>query len=138
MSFQKKDRTFQPETRKFGPTLSSGVSPSFAEAISLALRTEWGASPSARKEVGLITGANERAVRNWFEAKNSPSGENLIRLLAHSNAVLTTVLTLSGREELLATINVMMLRDQLVELLESVDAARSISPRAGIPPPPRG
>jgi hypothetical protein len=112
------------------PAASPGrpPAPSFAQSIAAALSAEWGASPSARKEVGRITGANERAVRNWFEAKNSPSGENLVRLLAHSDAVLTTVLTLSGREELLANVNVKLLRDQLVKLLESVDESRSIPP----------
>jgi hypothetical protein len=32
------------------------------------------------KVVVNLTGANERAVRNWFDAKNGPNGEFLIAL----------------------------------------------------------
>ena len=44
-----------------------------------------------------LTGANERTVRNWFEAKNGPSGELLVALCRHSDEVLATVLRLAGR-----------------------------------------
>jgi len=36
-------------------------------------------------------------VRNWFEGKNGPSGENLMALIRYSDAVLAMVLQLSGR-----------------------------------------
>jgi len=51
------------------------------------------------KTVVGLTGANERAVKNWFQAKNGPSGEFLIALCRHSDHVLETVLLMSGREE---------------------------------------
>ena len=44
-----------------------------------------------------LTGANDRTVRNWFEAKNGPSGELLVALCRHSDEVLDTVLRLAGR-----------------------------------------
>ena len=91
------------------------------------MRLEWGATPSARKEVCRLTGANERAVRNWFEAKNGPSGENLVHLLRHSHAVLTTVLSLAGRQDLLVSANVMGLRQHLSQLIETIDASRKPS-----------
>ena len=51
------------------------------------------------KTVVGLTSANERAVKNWFQAKNGPSGEFLIALCRHSDHALETVLLMSGREE---------------------------------------
>jgi len=93
----------------------------FAEMIATAMQSEWGATPSARKEVGRITRANERAVRNWFEAKNGPSGENLVLLIRHSDAVFEAVLQLSGRGALVPAIELVGLRGRLKELIDSID-----------------
>lgn len=60
---------------------------------------EYGGSHSAVKTVVELTGANERAVKNWFQANNGPSGEFLIALCRHSDHALETVLLMSGREE---------------------------------------
>src|SRR5580698_8661690 len=97
----------------------------FAEAIAAAMQAEWGATPSARKEVGRITGANERAVRNWFEGKNGPSGENLVSLIRHSDEVLKTVLELSGRHYLSPALDVTGLRDRLMEIVDAIDSLGS-------------
>jgi hypothetical protein len=101
----------------------------FAEAIAAAMQTEWGATPSARKEIGRITNANERAIRNWFEGKNGPSGKNLVLLIRHSDAVLETVLELSGRRALLPAADVLGLRDRLKEIVDAIDglSAQQIS-----------
>lgn len=96
---------------------------SFSELIAAAMRREWGATPSARKEVGRITRANERAVRNWFEGRNGPSGENLMSLIRSSDAVFETVLTLSGRRSALSGIHLLALRERLNLLLELIDEA---------------
>ena len=40
----------------------------FADAIAGALRREYGATHAAVKIVVDLTGANERAVKNWFDA----------------------------------------------------------------------
>jgi len=72
----------------------------FALAIGDALRREFGATTGAVKMVVALTGANTRAVRNWFAAKNGPSGENLVDLIKHSDEVLETVLLMADRKEL--------------------------------------
>jgi hypothetical protein len=93
----------------------------FAETIATAMQAEWGTTPSARKEVGRITNANERAVRNWFEGKNGPSGENLLLLIRHSDAVLQTVLELSGRQALMPAARMLGIRDRLKEVVDAID-----------------
>jgi hypothetical protein len=93
----------------------------FAETIAAAMQAEWGATPSARKEVGRITNANERAVRNWFEGKNGPSGENLMLLIQHSDAVLGTVLELSGRRDLALASDLSRLQEQMRAAVQAMD-----------------
>ena len=70
----------------------------FADAIAAALRREYGGTHAAVKTVVALTGANERAVKNWFDAKNGPSGEFLIALCAHSDEVLRDV-PADGRQD---------------------------------------
>jgi hypothetical protein len=93
----------------------------FAETIAAAMQAEWGVTPSARKEIGRITHANERAVRNWFEGKNGPNGEHLVLLIRHSDAVLEAVLKLSGRHQLLAAGSIFGVRERLRELIDIID-----------------
>lgn len=69
----------------------------FPKLIADALHHEWGSSLSSRKTVSRITSANERAVKNWFEARNGPSGENLVELMRYSDAVFEAILVASGR-----------------------------------------
>lgn len=71
----------------------------FADAIAAALHREYGATHAAVKTVVSLTGANERAVKNWFDAKNGPSGEFFIALCRHSDCVLETFLLMAGRAE---------------------------------------
>jgi hypothetical protein len=72
------------------------------------------------KTVVALTGANERAVRNWFDGKNGPSGKHLIELVRHSDAVLEAVLILAGRERVLTAKFVIDAKEKLVEILEFV------------------
>jgi len=95
----------------------------FPQLIAGALREEWGESPSSRKAVGLITNANERAVRNWFDGRNGPSGENLVRLIQHSDAVLSAVLRASRRDQLLPAVALMRLKASLQMAIDSLDEA---------------
>jgi hypothetical protein len=46
------------------------------------------------------THANERSVKNWFLAKNGPTGRHLVDLMRTSDQVLDAVLLMSGRQEL--------------------------------------
>ena len=71
----------------------------FADAVARALHREFDSTHAAVKTVVALTGANERAVRNWFDAKNGPNGEFLIALCRHSDQVLETFLLLAGRTE---------------------------------------
>lgn len=126
MSFQKKDRKVQSKTgRTFHGDDVQDARP-FAEVIAVAVLAEWGATSSARKEVGRITKANERTVRNWFEGRNSPSGENLVCLIRHSDVVLETVLRLSGRRELVQVAAVLDLRDRLQSIVVAIDELQGV------------
>jgi len=49
--------------------------------------------------VVLLIGANERAVKNWFDAKNAPSAEFLVALCRHSGEVFEMCLLMAGRVE---------------------------------------
>lgn len=102
---------------------------SFPQLIAAAMKTEWGATPSARKEVGRITRANERAVRNWFDGRNGPSGENLVSLIRHSDAVFETVLIIADRRHALGTIHVAALRERLHTLIDYLDESAGSSSR---------
>jgi hypothetical protein len=121
MSFPDNDRKVQTESGKSFPSADESSRPSFVQAISLALREEFGGGPSAVKTAARLTRANERAVRNWFEAKNGPSGENLIPLLQHSDVVLRAVLDLADRRDLRAATGVAELRQRLVDLVTAID-----------------
>jgi len=68
-----------------------------------------------------LTRANERAVRNWFEAKNAPSGENLVILIRHSDEVLEAVLRLADRQDLVAARKLAAAREKLQEMLAMID-----------------
>ena len=97
MSRPKNDRKVQSES---GKTFQDLDTESFVRAIAVALKAEFGATPSALKTVAQLTHSNERAVRNWLDAKNGPSGCNLVILMRHSDRVLRTVLEIADRRDL--------------------------------------
>jgi hypothetical protein len=115
MSLTKNDRKIQSHFGKMFP------SESFAEAIAAALHREYDQRHAGVKTVVTLTGANERAVRNWFDAKNGPNGEFLIALCRHSDQVLDTVLVLAGRTEHVRARNLVGLTDKLREMLRLLD-----------------
>ncbi|RYG98914.1 MAG: hypothetical protein EON58_05670 [Alphaproteobacteria bacterium] len=103
MSLTKRDRKFRSGSGKSFPP---GNSPSdgavsFAEAIALALKGDFGDGPTAVRKVARLLQVNDRAVKNWFSAKNAPNGELLVRLICHSDGVLETVLSLATRDDVL-------------------------------------
>jgi hypothetical protein len=114
MSFAKDDRNNQPIHGK------SLHSERFADAIARALHREFDHTHSAIKTVVALTGANERAVRNWFEAKNGPNGEFLIALCRHSDQVLETFLLLAGRKDHLRARILARAKDTLQEMLDTL------------------
>ena len=119
MSFAKDDRKNQPIHGK------SLHAERFSEAIARALHREFDQTHSAIKTVVALTGANERAVRNWFEAKNGPNGEFLIALCRHSDQVLETFLLLAGRTDHLRARKITRAKDRLQEILALVTEIES-------------
>jgi len=93
----------------------------FADAIAVALRREYGGTHAAVKTVVALTGANERAVKNWFDAKNGPSGEFVIALCAHSDEVLETFLHMAGRTEHVKAKKVVEATSKLREILLALE-----------------
>ena len=115
MSFTKKDRIIRSIS---GITFPPG---GFASAIAGALRREYGATHASVKTVVLLTGANERAVKNWFDAKNAPSGEFVVTLCRHSDEVLETFLLMAGRGNQLRAKRIVDATTRLRELLALLD-----------------
>ena len=69
----------------------------YRKAVADALRRELGPTHQAIKTVMRWTGASERTAKYWLSGERGPSGEHLIRLAQHSDAVLITTLTMAGR-----------------------------------------
>lgn len=93
MSQAKKDRKI--------PVSLLGVSDmELARIIARALREDFGDTPSAIKEIGQITSANLRAIKNWYEAKNMPNSKYLLILARTSPSILRFILMQVGGEEL--------------------------------------
>jgi hypothetical protein len=80
------------------------------------------------KVVAGAVGANERAVRNWFEAKNGPNGEHLLRLISHSDEMLDSVLAMAGKRELTAGVQIAKARLALERALAEVTKLESETP----------
>ena len=69
-----------------------------------------------------MTHSNERAVRNWLEGKNGPSGSNLVVLMRHSDRVLRTVLELAYRRDLVLAGELTGLRQRLIDAIAEIDS----------------
>ena len=82
----------------------------------------------AIKTVMTFTGAGEGTVKNWFQAKNGPNGENLIELMRHSDEVLEALLLMPGREDVLTAKKLVDARGTLVEMLEFIDRLQTSDP----------
>lgn len=123
MSPTEKDRKVRSKFGKTFPPDAGDIAEeyTFAAAIASALHREFGGTPASVKVVVRLTRANHRAVKNWFDAKNGPSGENLITLLRSSDEVLETVLTLAGRAELVTARKLVGAREKLREMLAMID-----------------
>ncbi len=125
MSFRKKGRKFRPVSGKTFPRASGRVAASygseFRAVIAETLRDTFGGTRMSVKTVMAYTGAGERTVKNWFEGKNGPNGENLVELVRHSDEVLEALLLMAGREDILAGKLLVDGRDKLIEMLEIID-----------------
>jgi len=69
----------------------------YRTAIAMALHEELDDTHRAIKMAMRWTGASERTVKYWLSGERGPSGDHLIALARHSDAVLYVVLALAGR-----------------------------------------
>jgi len=69
----------------------------YRKAIAAALRAELGQTHQAVKTVMRWTGASKRTVKYWLSGERGPSGEHLIVLAQHCDAVLLTILAMAER-----------------------------------------
>ncbi len=137
MSFHKKGRKVRPVSGITFPRSSGTVERSdsydFKAVIAETLRETFGKSGRSIKTVMAYTGAGERAVKNWFEGKNGPNGENLVKLVRHSDEILEALLIMADREDILAGKLLVDARDELVEMLEIIDELLADDSVAGPP-----
>ena len=92
----------------------------YAAAIAAALRDDLGGTHQATKTVMRWTGASERTVKNWFAARSGPSGEHLVALIRHSDAVFEALMRLAGRDQAVAAKKLIDARDALAKMLELI------------------
>jgi len=123
MSFAKKDRKIQSTIGKTFPPGPDEPSDRkhFAHVIADALHSEFKGAHGAVKAVSRLTGANERAVKNWFDGKNGPSGEHLIVLAQHCDHVLEAFLVMAVRTELVKAKKLGDARQKLADILAIID-----------------
>jgi hypothetical protein len=121
MSPPKKDRKCQPLNGNRNGTISNEIgSAEFAREISEALHRDFGETHAAVKTVVALTKANERAVKNWFSAKNGPTGRHLVDLVRSSDEVLEAVLRMSGRNDLIVTKKLADSKQTLLKMLRLI------------------
>lgn len=121
MSPPKKDRKIQAIPVNSYQIRGTDIgSADFARAIAEALRKEFGGTHAAVKTVVALTKANERAVKNWFSAKNGPTGRHLVDLVRTSDEVLEVVLRMSGRNDLIVAKKLSDSRQTLLRMLRLI------------------
>ncbi|KQR84835.1 hypothetical protein [Sphingomonas sp. Leaf343] len=126
MSFSKNDRKLRADSGSqfpFNPRADTEAS--FAAVVADALRRDFGDTPVQVKHIARLTGANERTVQNWLQARNGPSGAGLVVLMRHSDEVTIAVLELAERSDLqrnsVMANRVASLRSAILGLLASLD-----------------
>ncbi|MFO1174963.1 MAG: XRE family transcriptional regulator [Paracoccaceae bacterium] len=83
---------------KMGTVLQlDGIPGNYRAAIALALHAELGSTHRAIKTAMRWTDASERTVKYWFAGERGPSGEHLISLARHSDAIVLVLLALAER-----------------------------------------
>jgi hypothetical protein len=117
MSFPKKGKSF-PNGGRGGGSDCSNDDHAFAMKIASALKSELKDRNSRAKLVAGWTGANERTVKNWILGRYAPCGRHLVLLAQHSDQVLSTILVMAGRENLLVARNIDDLRQKVFELAD--------------------
>jgi hypothetical protein len=93
----------------------------YAASLAAALRVELEGMRGAAKTVMRWTGAGERTVKTWLGGTSGPSGEHLIRLMQHSDAVFTMVLRLSDRTPVDVADDLTVVRQHLMDGLAALE-----------------
>ena len=106
----------------FPGTGQGGTKADYATMIAAALREDLGPSHQGIKTAMRWTGAGERTVKNWFAGANGPSGEHLIALVRHSDAILAVFLAMAGRPNVIVDSKLADIRDRLAETVAFIDA----------------
>jgi hypothetical protein len=120
MSPTKRDRKIRSISGKDFPTAINESGDAFAQVIAEALHRDFGATHAAVKTVVSLTHANERAVKNWFLAKNGPTGQHLVDLVRTSDQVLEAVLLMSGRTDLVVAKKLVDSKQVLIDMLQLI------------------
>ncbi|MET4200738.1 hypothetical protein [Bradyrhizobium sp. LA6.12] len=118
MSFPKKGKMFPGEQNDELAIEHGTHSKIFAARIASALNEELGKTSAHVKIVAAWTGAHERTVKNWFAGRYGPSGDHLVTLIKHCDAVLMAVLSMANRDQLLIGAKIEDIERRLAELLE--------------------
>ena len=113
--FPKKGKDFPRSSR------AARQGQNYVVVVAAGLRKELGDTHQAVKTIMRWTGANERTVKNWLAGRYGPNGEHLIRLFRHSHEVLEALLRLAGREEVIATQELVTVREVLAHALVQID-----------------
>ena len=92
-------------------------------AIAAALRSELGQSHRAAKTIMRWTRVSERTAKNWLGGTLGPSGCNLIRLARDSDAVMSALLLLAGRDSIALAADLRATRAALSAAMEAIDRA---------------
>ena len=93
----------------------------YPQAVAYALKCELGSTHQAVKIIRRWTGAGERTVKNWLAGISGPSGQHLVDLIRNSDDVLTVMLILAGRQQVVAAQRLVDVRNKLAETVEQVD-----------------
>jgi hypothetical protein len=94
---------------------------SYAESIAIALRDELGDSHQAIKTVMRWTGATDRTAKNWVTGTRGPTGQYLISLARHSDAVFEVFIRAAGRDSVLVAVRLTDARERIAAALETID-----------------
>lgn len=93
----------------------------FGRTVAVALKSELGTTHQAIKTVMRWTGASERTVKHWFAGTHGPSGQHLVALAGHSDAVFTRFLQAANRHSSLVSVQLISVRSKALELVETID-----------------
>jgi hypothetical protein len=89
----KKDRSFPIKPRALSDD-------ELTQIVAAALRQDFGDMVSAVKRIGQLTNTNLRAIKNWYEARNTPSSGHLLLLARSSPSILKFIMEQIGGEDL--------------------------------------